>query len=60
MTEPAAAEVVWAYSFLALTAGGCLFWVLPVDRRAALRGVAAGMGLAVWLAALWWIHIGVS
>lgn len=60
MTETAAAEAVWAYSFLALSAGGCLLWMLPQNRAAALRGVAAGIGMAVWLAALWWIHMGGS
>ena len=56
MTDAEAGAALWAYSFLALSAGGFLLWVLPVDRRAALRGVAAGMGLAIWLAALWWVH----
>ena len=50
------AEVVWACSFAATCVGGLLFRVLPCDGRAALRGVAGGLGMALWLAAVVWMH----
>ena len=56
-----AAEVsaaVWACSFTLLCAAGLAFRVLPMDRAAALRGVAAGLGMALWLATLVWLHFG--
>ena len=49
-------DAVWACSFALMCVGGLAFRVLPCDRRAALRGVAGGLGLALWLAALVWVH----
>jgi len=51
-------EAVWACSFTLLCAAGLAFRVLPMDRAAALRGVAGGLGLALWLAAVVWVHFG--
>lgn len=51
-----ATELLWVVSGVALCVGGYLLWVLPVDRRASLRGIAAGVGIGLWLMALWWAH----
>ena len=51
-------EVVWTCSFALMCVGGLIFRVLPMDRRAALRGVAAGLGMALWMATLVWLHFG--
>jgi hypothetical protein len=53
-----AIPVLWALSLLTLCIGGCLFWMLPQDREASLRGLIAGVGLGAWLMALWWVHFG--
>ena len=53
-----AAEAIWACSFTLLCAAGLAFRVLPMDWRAALRGVAAGLGLALWLMTVVWVHFG--
>lgn len=53
-----AIPVLWVLSLLALCIGGCLFWALPQDREASIRGLAAGAGMAAWLMALWWVHFG--
>ena len=53
-----AAEAVWACSFGLTCVGGLAFRCLPCDRVAALRGLAGGLGLAVWLSALAWMHFG--
>ena len=53
-----AAEAVWAWSFGLTCVGGLLFRWLPRDARSALCGVAGGLGLALWLAAVVWIHFG--
>lgn len=54
----AVSEAAWACSFTLLCAAGLAFRVLPPARPAALRGVAAGLGLALWLAAVMWVHFG--
>ena len=53
-----AGEMVWAYSFTLTCVAGLAFRLLPRDGDAALRGVAAGLGMAVWLAAVVWVHFG--
>ena len=53
-----AAEALWAWSFGLTCVGGLAFRLLPCDGRAALRGVAGGLGLALWLAAVVWMHFG--
>lgn len=53
-----AAEAVWACSFALTCAAGVAFRVLPVDGRAALRGVACGVGIVVWLMTVMWMHFG--
>ena len=53
-------ELLWALSLMALCVGGWWLRELPPNREAALCGVAAGLGIGVWLAAFWWIHVGVS
>lgn len=58
MSAAEVSEAVWACSFTLLCAAGLAFRVLPMDRRAALRGVAAGLGLALWLGAVFWMHFG--
>lgn len=56
MSGAEVSEAVWACSFTLLCAAGLAFRVLPMDRAAALRGVAGGLGLALLLAAAFWVH----
>ena len=49
---------MWALSLVALCVGGGLFLALPQDRKAAARGLAGGVGMAAWLMAVWWVHMG--
>lgn len=51
-----AGEAMWACSFTATCIAGLAFRVLPCDRAAALRGVAGGLGLALWLGAVVLMH----
>ncbi len=51
-----AAEAVWACSFTATCIAGLAFRVLPCDRAAALRGVAGGLGIALWLGTVVLMH----
>lgn len=51
-----AAEAVWACSFAATCIAGLAFRVLPCDRAAALRGVAGGLGIALWLGTVFLVH----
>lgn len=51
-----AGEAVWACSFAATCIAGLAFRVLPCDRAAALRGVAGGIVMALWLAAVVLTH----
>lgn len=51
-----AGEAMWACGFVLMCAGGLAFRVLPCDRAAALRGVAAGVGMALWVAAVMLVH----
>lgn len=51
-------EAVWACSFAATCIAGLAFRMLPCDRQAALRGFAGGVGIAVWLLAVVWMHFG--
>ena len=51
-------EALWAWSFGLTCVGGLAFRLLPCDGRAALRGLAGGLGLALWLVTVVWIHFG--
>ena len=51
-----AGEAMWACSFTATCIAGLAFRVLPMDRAAALRGVAGGLGMALWLGAVVLMH----
>ena len=51
-----AAEALWACSFALTCAAGLAFWWLPCDRGAALRGVAGGLGIALWLSMVVLMH----
>ena len=44
-------ELLWAAGMVLAAVGGGMFAALPQDRRAAALGMAAGVGIALFVAA---------
>ena len=51
-------ELLWAAGTVMAAVGGSMFAALPQDRRAAGLGMAAGVGIALFVAAVLGWHLG--